>query len=131
MNSNRSLQEWFTSEIEALKDDPEFILEGALLQFTDKISLEMERQGMSKSDLARKIGKKPPFITRVLRGNSNITLATMVQILTALGLKFDFNFLHVTEDAARLTTSKKEPQKSQKPDKQKKRHKENRNIILS
>lgn len=92
MTDKQSLQEWFAAELDALKTDPVFILEDTLLQFTDKMAEEMANKGMSKSDLAQKLNKKPSFIKRVLQGDSEIPLSTMVQIMIALNLKLDFHF---------------------------------------
>jgi ribosome-binding protein aMBF1 (putative translation factor) len=94
MNDNDiSFQDWFASKVEELKDDPVFVLEGVLYELTERIVEEMEKQGVSRSDLARKMGKKPSFITRVLRGNANLTFSTAVQIGLALGLKLQVNYL--------------------------------------
>ena len=98
MKNSQTPQEWFTDELESMKNEPVYIIEGTLMQFVNKITIEMEEQGISKSALAQKIGKKPPFVTRVMQGNSNITLATMVEILVALGLKFDFQFKSLEVD---------------------------------
>lgn len=92
MSENQTLQEWFLSELDSLKNDPEFLLEQTLLDFTDTISYEMEKQGMTRSELAEKIGKKPPTITRILRGHHNMTFKTAVEIAAALGFKINLNF---------------------------------------
>lgn len=102
-NPERSLQDWFASEIENLKDDPVFVLEGVLIELTDLIVEEMKKQGISRSDLARKMGKKPSFITRVLRGNENLTFSTAVQIGLALGLKLSVGFKPMNPSAESLS----------------------------
>ena len=59
MTKRQNLQEWFASELDKIKDDPIFILEGVVLDWTEQIAEEMEKQNISKSELARRMGKKP------------------------------------------------------------------------
>ena len=88
MDATPALEEWFQSELEELKDDTVFILEGVFLDFAEQIAVEMEKQGMTRSELAKRMNKKPPFVTRFLRCDGNPTFSTAVQIAKALGLKF-------------------------------------------
>lgn len=92
-NNEQSFQDWFASKVEELHDNPSFILEGVLYDLTEQIVEEMEKQGISRSELARKMGKKPSFITRILRGNENLTFSTTVQIGLALGMKPHVEFI--------------------------------------
>ncbi len=87
MKKDKTLQEWLSSEIEDMKDDPEFILEGVILELTEQIYTEMENQGLSKSELARRSDMKPAAITRFFRGQENLTFATAVKLGAALGVE--------------------------------------------
>lgn len=58
---------------------------GAILGFTEAVALEMERQGITRSELARRLGATPAYVTKILRGKANFTLATMVRLARALG----------------------------------------------
>jgi len=92
MSKNQTMQEWFAAQLEEYREDPEFILEGVLLDLSNRIAIEMEKQGISRSELARRMGKKPPFITRILKGATNLTFSTAVQISVALGLELAIDF---------------------------------------
>lgn len=46
----------------------------------------MKELGISKSELARKMGKKPSQLTRMLSGDANVTLQTMAELDAALDL---------------------------------------------
>ncbi len=59
-------------------------VEGAILDFTEELCREMESQGVSRAELARRIGSSPAYVTKILRGNSNFTLSSMVRISRAL-----------------------------------------------
>lgn len=57
---------------------------GAILEFTESVVGEMERQGISRSELAQRLGASPAYVTKILRGKVNFTLATMVRLARAL-----------------------------------------------
>jgi transcriptional regulator with XRE-family HTH domain len=58
---------------------------GAILAFTEGLARVMEREGVSRAELARRLGATPAYVTKILRGNVNFTLATMVRLARALG----------------------------------------------
>lgn len=88
MNETQTLQKWFQSKLDEFKDDTTFILEGVFLDFAEQIATAMEEQGITRSELARRINKKPSFITRLLKCNGNPTFSTAVQIAKALNMTF-------------------------------------------
>jgi transcriptional regulator with XRE-family HTH domain len=45
----------------------------------------MEANGITRSDLARRLGVSPAYITKVLRGNVNFTVDSMVRLVKAAG----------------------------------------------
>jgi len=57
---------------------------GAILEFTEDVVQEMERQGITRTELARRLGATPAYVTKLLRGKVNFTLATMVRLARAL-----------------------------------------------
>ena len=62
----------------------EYNLEGSIIDFTEDLCRWMEEKGVSRAELARRIGTSPAYVTKILRGNSNFTLASMVRIAMAL-----------------------------------------------
>lgn len=69
---------------EAEKQDAYWV-ERAVLEFTEELLAHMERENISRAELARRLGKKPPYITKILRGTTNFTLDSMVRIARAVG----------------------------------------------
>lgn len=53
--------------------------------FTAAVLRLMERRGTSRSDLAQLLGTSPAYVTKILRGDANFTLASMVKLADALG----------------------------------------------
>jgi transcriptional regulator with XRE-family HTH domain len=66
----------------------EFWEEDAIITFTEDVCVAMERAGVSRAVLARRLGTSPAYITKVLRGNTNFTIKTMVRLAVALDMEF-------------------------------------------
>jgi transcriptional regulator with XRE-family HTH domain len=80
----------------------DYWLAGAILEFTEDVVREMERQGISRTELARRLGATPAYVTKILRGKVNFTLATMVKLARALDAE-----LHVQLAGPAQTVEKK------------------------
>lgn len=66
------------------EEHEDYWIAGAILEFTESVVREMERQGITRTALARKLGVTPAYVTKLLRGKENLTLATMVRLARAL-----------------------------------------------
>lgn len=62
---------------------------GAILEFTESLVHEMQRQGLTRTELAQRLGATPAYVTKLLRGQANFTLATMVRLARALGTEIE------------------------------------------
>jgi transcriptional regulator with XRE-family HTH domain len=63
----------------------DYWIAGAILEFTESVVREMARQGLTRTALADRLGTTPAYVTKILRGRVNFTLATMVRLSDALG----------------------------------------------
>ncbi|MCX6374328.1 MAG: helix-turn-helix transcriptional regulator [Actinobacteria bacterium] len=63
--------------------------EGAILDFTEALYTAMEDQGVTRAELARRLGTSQAYITRVLSGHANFTLKTMTKLAMSLGLQLE------------------------------------------
>jgi len=75
----------FAALFEAAERHDEYWTERAIIEFTENLSLWMESKKISQADLAAAMGVSQPYISRVLKGNVNFTLATMTKLARALG----------------------------------------------
>lgn len=75
----------FANEKARLEKTPEYQHAKQLLDITSAICVAMEKQNMSRSDLARRLGVGPSRITKLLSGDANMRLDTLFRILDALG----------------------------------------------
>jgi len=77
----------FSDLIEDAKTRDDYWIEDAVLGFTMQLHEEMQKQGLTRTELANRIGASQPYVTRILKGRENLTVATMVKLARAIGLK--------------------------------------------
>ena len=58
--------------------------ERLILEVTESIANVMEEQGISRDELAKRLGKTPAFVTKLLRGDNNLTLRTLADVFYAM-----------------------------------------------
>jgi transcriptional regulator with XRE-family HTH domain len=63
----------------------DYKIESARVDFTEEALGIMAGQGISKADLARRLGVSNPYVTKLLGGGANLTLESMVRLAEALG----------------------------------------------
>ncbi len=81
--------ERFEQLLENAKQSDEFWAEKAILEYTEELIAQMELKNMSRSELAERLGgKKPAFVTKLLRGNNNFTFDTACRLARALDMEF-------------------------------------------
>ncbi len=61
------------------------------LDFALAIHRFMERSGLTKTQLAERIGVSQPYITKALRGDANLTIETMVKLARAVGAELQID----------------------------------------
>ncbi|ODB94072.1 hypothetical protein A3194_05275 [Candidatus Thiodiazotropha endoloripes] len=86
MNTEHFYQ-WYKS----LDEDPEYLAEDFKIEFAICVEKLMDKRGMNKSDLARLIESSPAYITKVLSGNTNLTIESMTKLSFAVGGKLHIN----------------------------------------
>jgi len=75
----------FSALFEAAERHDEYWTERAIIEFTEALSRWMETKQISQVELAAAVGVSQPYISKVLKGNVNFTLATMTKLAHALG----------------------------------------------
>lgn len=82
---------WFTEKLDKFANDPEFLAEEAILDFTEKLVAKMQELKVSRAELAKRLDVSKPFITKLLNGNPNMTIKTMVAIAAMLDCKLNLD----------------------------------------
>lgn len=72
-------------------------VEKSKLEFVRGISRVMEHKNINNAELARRMDKSPSYITKVMRGDCNFTMDSMVKIVHALGSSIH---IHVADSRA-------------------------------
>ena len=82
-----------TEELRRAFEVPSADLEGErlVLEATELILAEMERQGFSRTDLARSLGKTKGHVSQILSGERNMTLRTLAEIALALSFRMQLD----------------------------------------
>jgi transcriptional regulator with XRE-family HTH domain len=88
MKTIEQIHEQIQAALSQARETHEYRAEGASIEFTNALVTRMREVGVSRSELARKIRANPAYISKILRGETNFTLDTMVKIATALDSDF-------------------------------------------
>lgn len=67
--------------------------ENLVYNVTEDILVAIEELGVSKKELARRLGKSASYVTQVLSGARNMTLGSLSDICFALGVEPEVNLL--------------------------------------
>jgi transcriptional regulator with XRE-family HTH domain len=84
MNTN---QEWVERQEETSEARREYEYERLTVWALDELYEAMERNGLTKADLARKLGTSRANITQTFSGERNITLRTLSDLAWACGVR--------------------------------------------
>lgn len=88
----RPQQNGFGTLFDEAEKRTEFWEEDAIIGFTEDVCLAMEQAGVSRAELARRLGTSQAYVTKVLRGNANFTIKTMVRLAAALDSELRVHF---------------------------------------
>lgn len=96
------------TELQRFVESPDnmrrFQQERATLEVTELICKIMVEEGISRSDLAKRLGKTKGYITQLLDGQTNMTIRTMSDVLFCLDRS-----LHVRDGAIGETVRQSRP----------------------
>jgi transcriptional regulator with XRE-family HTH domain len=74
----------FRGLLEEAQQHEDFWIEAAILEVTEAVARRMDELAISRSELARRLGSSPAYVTKILRGSASFTLATIVKLARAL-----------------------------------------------
>lgn len=91
-NNKENPQKVFAKLLADYEQDEEYRLDGLKVEIAEKIYLAMKNRHVSNAELARRLNKSRPYITKILQGNVNFTLETLAKIAQALDCEMNFDF---------------------------------------
>lgn len=89
---------WLKEKREKRGRSYRYYLYGLINEITDKIETLMECQGLSKKELAERLGVSKASVSRILSGNRNMTLDTLVKVSFALGYRPRIEFERIAPE---------------------------------
>jgi transcriptional regulator with XRE-family HTH domain len=78
----------FKDFVRSVKRSESYDKEVARAEISDQIDRLMSLQKVSRSELASRLGKSRAYVTKILQGNVNFTIDSMVQIARALNCRY-------------------------------------------
>lgn len=82
------MKKWktFSDLLKVVEDDGDLLWqERAKLEYAQDIHALMQRKGISRTDLAGRLGTSQANVTQALRGDRNLQIETMVSMARAVG----------------------------------------------
>lgn len=80
------------ARLEGLSGTPEDQLEDVLYDLTESIVVRMAELGLSRSELAARLGVSRAMVSKMLRGNTNFTVRTLVELSRTLDCRVSIQF---------------------------------------
>lgn len=98
IKSKQDIKNAFLEKFKTLQKRPEYYAELLKIEVTEAIYSIMEAKKIKKAELARKLGCKPPYITKLLSGSANITLDSLAKIAFILDAKIETRLVPLSEE---------------------------------
>ena len=92
-------------KLEAARNTFEYRLEKVLFEVAEQVCKLIESQGVTRSELAQRLAVTPAYITKLLNGNPNLTIKSLLRLSDVLGQSIDIRFVPKLEVAQSTTTS--------------------------
>lgn len=73
-----------------------------LFQVTEDILVAMEDLNINRTELAQRLGKRKPQISKLLQGSANMTLGTLSDIAFELNLELDKTFKEYSDQRIKI-----------------------------
>jgi len=84
----RALDE-FAHMYQKLKASGELDLEVLKVEIAEHIYLAMQREGVSKAELAKRLESSRPYVTKILQGTANFTVDSLAKIARCLNCQLE------------------------------------------
>jgi transcriptional regulator with XRE-family HTH domain len=83
----KNTEKWFGELLDSYKDDFEFRLEELVFDLTEQISKKLKEEKISRKQFAEKLNVTPAAVSKILNGNPNFTLSTLLAMADALKME--------------------------------------------
>ena len=101
MAQKKTLEERIRNYIRENQNSFWFKLEELLYDLTETIYERMKQKGISQRELAKRLGVSDAYISKILKGNENISLKTLLKLALALGLNVEIKMQPIEQRSYR------------------------------
>lgn len=88
----KSTEKWFGELLDSYKDDFEFRLEALVFELTEQISKKLKEEKISRKQFAVKLNVTPAAVSKILNGNPNFTIRTLLSMADVLKTDLSIEF---------------------------------------
>lgn len=88
----KNTEKWFGELLDSYKDDFEFRLEELVFELTEQISKKLKENKISRKRFAEKLKISPAAVSKILNGNPNFTIRTLLTMADALKTDLSIEF---------------------------------------
>ncbi len=88
----KSVAERFKEMLERAEKRDSYHVEAAKFELSEQIYTAMEEKGISEAEFSRRLGVSRAYVNKILQGNANLTIESLVKIGRALEREFKFEF---------------------------------------
>jgi transcriptional regulator with XRE-family HTH domain len=112
---------WLQSKLRKSAGRVGYEIERLLIGINEEIVAQMESKGVTRTELARRLGVDKSYVTRMLNGMPNMTLKTLVSVASALDCQVSMpSFSKLTTAGSDhldvpATPKRPQPRKSRQP----------------
>jgi transcriptional regulator with XRE-family HTH domain len=85
--------EFLTQSADEDRSGLEYRLQALVLEISDCVTTRLQQQGISQAELARRLGVSRPMITKLLTGDSNFQLRTLLRLAEALEMELQVSLV--------------------------------------
>lgn len=93
----------YSEALKAISASVEYWAQLAMRRFVSDIIVRMERENITRAQLAERMHVSPAYVSRALKGDINFTLETMTKLAMASGGKLDVRVVESYQHTAMTT----------------------------
>jgi transcriptional regulator with XRE-family HTH domain len=80
-------EELFLKKLKNYENDPEYILHSLLFEINEEICKALKKNNLNNKQFAERLSVKPAYVSKLLNGQPNLSIKSLIKIAVALNLK--------------------------------------------
>jgi transcriptional regulator with XRE-family HTH domain len=92
------------AQLDAARKTFSYRLEKVLFEVAERVCLLMDEHNMARTELAKKMAVTPAYITKLLTGNPNLTIKSLLKLADAFEHDLSIHFVPKTAVVTSMTT---------------------------